>query len=122
VTCDTLHARHTSHVTYFLSPRYWINVCAGEEGKKSRLQWQVRTRPRRNFYFEYLTSAQDIEFKDMKNLMINVLYFVKLFKGVLLLARVCRILQVCKIFQVFAKMDTDNDGRIKLHDFTQVMM
>jgi Ca2+-binding EF-hand superfamily protein len=36
--------------------------------------------------------------------------------------RVCRILQVCKIFQVFAKMDTDNDGRIKLHDFTQVIM
>jgi hypothetical protein len=62
---------------------YWINVCAGEDGKKSKLQWQ------------------DIEFKDMKNLMINVLYFVKLFK-------------------VFAKMDLDNDGRIKLNDFTQV--
>jgi Ca2+-binding EF-hand superfamily protein len=47
-------------------------------------------------------TMQDIEFKDMKNLMINVLYFVKLYK-------------------VFAKMDLDNDGRIKLHDFTQVI-
>jgi hypothetical protein len=38
------------------------------------------------------------------------------------ITRGCKILQLCKIFQVFAKMDTDNDGRIKLHDFTQVML